>query len=129
MVAKTHEIPLPRPEEPEREQRRDPAFERTSIAVGAASVWVADVRRSARELARRENGAPLALTIELDDGTRVNAHDLVAGPGESFVTVRLADRELALRLDRIARLELTRAPAGGESLRVTGASVGFGSDG
>jgi hypothetical protein len=59
----------------------------------------------------------------------VNARDLVAGPGEAFVTVRLADRELALRLDRIARLELTRAPAGGESFRVPDAGVGFGSDG
>src|SRR5207247_2752199 len=113
MVAKAHEVPLPPPEQPERRRRRDPAFERPSIAVDGASVWVADVRRSARELARRENGAPVALTIELDDGTRVNARVLVAGPGEAFVTVSLADRELALRLDRIPPHELTRAPAGG----------------
>src|SRR5207247_1677935 len=47
MVAKAHEVPLPPPEQPERRRRRDPAFERPSIAVDGASVWVADVRRSA----------------------------------------------------------------------------------
>ena len=111
-------------EVPSQPERREPAFERASVAVGAASVWVADVQRNARELARRL-GAPVALTIALDDGTSVGARELLTGPGEGFVTVRLDDRELALRLDRVARVELARATGEDDAFVARGASLGF----
>ena len=125
MVA-VHEVPLPPPEKPEREERRKPEFERTTVAVDAASIWVADVHRSAREFARRHDCADVALTLENVGGTRVGVSELIAGPGEGFVTVRLPERELAFRLDRIAGIELVRASPERDAFRVRGGLLGFG---
>jgi hypothetical protein len=124
--ATMHEVPLPPPQKPEHEPLRVPDFERSTVAVGAASVWVADIRRSARDFAQRHGGASVALTLELVDGSRLPVADLRAGPGEGFVTLSLAERELGLRLDRIAAIELV--PVGGDEhgFRIRGADVGFG---
>lgn len=128
MTQAVHEVPLPPPEKPERERERRPDYEQVTIAVGAASIWVADVQRSARDFANRYDGA-VGLTIELDDGRRVQARDLRAGPGEGFVTLRVAegglDRELGVRLDRTAGVELAPARNGEASFCVRKSGFGF----
>jgi hypothetical protein len=122
------EVPLPPPEKPERRERRSPEYERASIAVGAASVWAADVHARARDLAGRR-GSEVAVTIELDGGERVEVRELRAGPGEGFVTLGLGDeRELAVRLDRIARVDLTPTSDRARAFRPRGGAVGFGGD-
>jgi hypothetical protein len=125
MVATLHEVPLPPPEKPERKEERRPEFEGPSIRVGEASVWVADVQRAARDLVDRR-GADVALTIELVGGDRVEVSELHAGPGEGFVTLVCGDeRELAVRLDQIARVELTAAAEPARAFRPRGGAVGF----
>ncbi|HEY3181846.1 MAG TPA: hypothetical protein VGJ77_03350 [Gaiellaceae bacterium] len=119
------EVPLPPPQKPEREERRSPEFERATVVVDAASVWVADVHRRARDFARRHGDALIALTLELVDGSRVPVGDLQAGPGEGFVTLSLDDRELGVRLDRIAAIELTLAGDEERAFRIRGGDVGF----
>jgi hypothetical protein len=119
------EVPLPPPQKPEREERRTPEFEGATVVVDAASVWVADVRRSARDFARRHGDTSVALTVELVDGSRIPVGDLRAGPGEGFVTLSLDDRELAVRLDRVASIEVAPAGAEGRAFRVRGGHVGF----
>lgn len=122
-----HEIPLPPPEKPERERGRSPELERATIGVGAASMWIADVQRGARELAQR-CGA-VALTIELDDGRRLEVRDLRSGPGDGFVTFLLADeRELGVRLDRLVGVELAPAAQNERAFRVRRRDVGFGAE-
>jgi hypothetical protein len=125
VVAHAHEVPLPPPEKPEREEERDPRFERASISVGAASAWVADLRRRAHAFAAEHDDARVAITVELGDGQRLVARELSAGPGEGFVTVTLPGRELAVRLDRVAAVELAVATDGDEEFRVRGGTVGF----
>src|SRR5215208_3158907 len=108
-IAHLHEVPLPPPEKPTRERERRPEYEGPTVEIGAASVWVADLQRSASEFAERHGGS-VSLTIELDDGRRVDVDDLRAGPGQGFVTIRFvadeAERELSIRLDRVSRVEL-----------------------
>jgi hypothetical protein len=121
-------VPLPPPEKPEREEERDPKFERASISVGAASAWVADLRRSVQLFAEEHGDAAVAVTFELDDGTRIGVRDLSAGPGEGFVSVRLPERELAVRLDRIVAVEIAAATDSGDAFRLRGGRVGFASE-
>jgi hypothetical protein len=64
------DIPLPPPATPEREPERSPAHERLSVAVGEASVWVAERRRRAREFARRHDVTP-RVSFVLAGGERV----------------------------------------------------------
>jgi hypothetical protein len=124
MVASLHEVPIPPPERPERERERRPDLERASIAVGTSSIWVADVQRAARELALRHGGA-ISLEVELEDGRRLAVAALRSGPGETFVTLCLDDRELAVRLDRVAGVELARARHGQHVFRTRESGVGF----
>ena len=132
MVARAsvaEEVPLPPPQKPEREEQRAPSFERASIAVGAASAWVADVRRSVHAFAHDRAAARVTVILELDDGTRLVARGLAAGPGEGFVTVALSDRELAVRLDRVASVEIGVAAGDDDAFRLRGGPVGFTADG
>ena len=128
--AHLHEVPLPPPEKPERERQRRPEFEGPTLTVGAASAWVADLQRAAADFARRHGGS-IMLALELGDGRRLVAREVRAGPGEGFVTLRHTvdgeERELGVRMDRIAAVEL--APAAGDAERFTyrRADVGFGS--
>jgi hypothetical protein len=124
MTATLHEIPLPPPERPEREHERRPDYEHVSIAVGASSVWVADVQRGARDFAGR-HGSAVSLDVELADGRRLGVSGLRAGPGELFVTLCLDERELAVRLDRIVGVELARAREGSAAFRVRESGFGF----
>jgi hypothetical protein len=125
MPARLHEVPLPPPEKPEREHRRDPAYEQAAIGIGPASAWVADVHRDARELARRVRG-PIQLEVELEDGRRVAVTALRAGPGATFVTFGTGEeRELAVRLDRIATVELAPARGDARPFRTRERGVGF----
>jgi hypothetical protein len=125
VTATLHEVPLPPPERPEREHERRPDYEHVSIAVGASSVWVADVQRGAREFAGR-HGSAISLEVELGDGRRLDVSGLRAGPGESFVTLCLDERELAVRLDRIVGVELAPAREGSPAFRVRQGGFGFG---
>jgi hypothetical protein len=125
MSARLHEVPLPPPEKPEREHRRDPAFEQAVIGVGPASAWVADVHRDARDLALRVGG-PVALEVELDGGRRFAVTSLRAGPGTTFVTFGTEGREVAVRLERVATVELAPASAGSTPFRTRERGVGFG---
>jgi hypothetical protein len=125
ITAELQEVPLPPPQKPEREERRTPEFERASVVVDAASVWVADVHRSARDFARRRGDTNVALTVELVDGSRIPVGDLRAGPGEGFVTLSVDDRELGVRLDRIAAIELVPTDGEERAFRVRGGDVGF----
>jgi hypothetical protein len=121
MAAVLHEVPLPPPDKPERERTRNPQYE-TTISVGAAGAWVADVHRAARELAGRSGGG-VAVAVELEDGRRLEAFDLRTGPGDGFVTLSLDGSELAVRLDRVVGVEL--APTGEAHFRVRDAGFGF----
>ncbi len=125
MSASLHEVPLPPPERPEREHERRPDYEHVSIAVGASSVWVADVQRGARDFAGR-HGSAVSLDVELADGRRLSVSGLRAGPGETFVTLCLDERELAVRLDRIVGVELASAGEGSPAFRVRESGIGFG---
>ena len=129
-IAHLHEVPLPPPEKPKRERERRPEYEGPTVEIGAASVWVADLQRNASEFAERHGGS-VSLTIELDDGRRVDVGDLRAGPGHGFVTLRFvaedAERELSIRLDRVARVELASATRDGTAFRFRRVDVGFGS--
>jgi hypothetical protein len=51
---------------------------------------------------------------------------LRAGPGETFVTLCLDERELAVRLDRIVGVELAPAGEGSPVFRARESGVGFG---
>jgi hypothetical protein len=125
MPARLHEVPLPQPEKPERDHRRDPAYEQAAIGIGAASAWVADIHRDARELARRVGGL-IALEVELENGTRLAVTALRAGPGTTFVTFGVEEeRELAVRLDRVAIVELAPASADSPRFRTRERGVGF----
>jgi hypothetical protein len=124
------EIPLPPPATPEREPERSPAHERLSVAVGEASVWVAELRRRAREFARRHDVTP-RVSFVLAGGERVVVAAVAAGPGTAFVTVTPAQpsaelTELIVRLDEVARVELaaTRADAA-DRFRGCGRDLGF----
>jgi hypothetical protein len=119
-----HEVPLPPPEKPEREHERRPDYEQASIAVGASSVWVADVQRTARDFARRL-GAEISLDVELDDGRRLDVSGLRPGPGEMFVTLSLDERELAVRLDRVVAVEFSPAREGARAFHVRESGFGF----
>jgi hypothetical protein len=129
-IAQVHEIPLPPPEKPKREPERRPEYERPTVTIGAASVWVADLQRSAADFVRRHGGAAVVLTIELDDGRRLDARDVRPGPGDGFVTFLVAgdedERELGLRLDRVAGIELAAAKDDAEAFRLRRVDVGFG---
>ena len=129
-IARLHEVPLPPPEKPTREQERRPEYEGPTVEIGAASVWVGDLQRNASEFAERHGGS-VALVIELDDGRRVEVGELRAGPGNGFVTFRYiaddAERELSVRLDRVARVELAPATREGTAFRFRRVDVGFGS--
>lgn len=126
--ADLHEVPLPPPEKPERERERRPEYEHVAIAVGEASAWVADVQRNARDFAQRHGD--VALSVELEDRRRLEVRELRSGPGAGFVTLTIGretdERELSVRLDRIAGTELTRAGGGDSVFRVRGTGVGFG---
>jgi hypothetical protein len=125
VTATLHEVPLPPPERPEREHERRPDYEHVSIAVGASSVWVADVQRGARDFAGRR-GSAVSLEVELADGRRLAVSRLRAGPGETFVTLCLDERELAVRLDRIVGVEFAPAGEGSPAFRVRETGFGFG---
>jgi len=131
-ITQLHEVPLPPPEKPEREPERRPEYEGPTVTIGAASVWVADLQRSAAEFARRHGGS-VELTIELDEGRRVNARAIRPGPGEGFVTLRVAgdgeERELSVRLDRVLGVELASAKDDGTAFRIRRVDVGFGRGG
>jgi hypothetical protein len=127
--AQVHEIPLPPPEKPEREPTRRPEYEGPMVTIGAASIWVADLQRSAADFARRHAGV-ITLTLELDDGRRVDARDVRPGPGEGFVTLRIfegaEERELSVRLDHVAGVELAPSTEAGNAFRFRRVDVGFG---
>ena len=128
-ITHLHEVPLPPPEKPKRERERRPEYEGPTIEVGGAAVWVADLQRSAADLARRHGGS-VSLTIELDDGRGIEVRDLRAGPGSGFVTLGVVDdqveREIAVRLDRVAGVELTAAKENANAFRFRRVDVGFG---
>ncbi len=91
-------------------------------------MWAGDVQRSARDFAAR-CGRPIALTVELDEGSRLQVRELRTGPGEGFVTLRVGnggeERELGVRLDRITGVELRVARDGESAFRVREGGVGF----
>lgn len=126
-----HEIPLPPPEKPKRERERRPEYEGPTVTIGAASIWVADLQRSAADFARR-HGTSTTLTIELDEGRRIDVRDVRPGPGEAFATLSFTvdegERELAVRLDRIIGVELAPAKDDSETFRFRRVDVGFGRD-
>jgi ribosome maturation factor RimP len=74
------------------------------------------VHRSARDFARR-HGDAIALDVELEDGRRLGVSELRSVRGETFVTLSVDERELAVRLDRIVGVELTPARAGARRFR------------
>lgn len=124
MTAHLHEVPLPPPQKPEREPQRDPAYEHAVIGVSPASVWAADVHRDARELEGRL-GRPIALEVALDDGRRLAVTALRPGPGATFVTFGTGEREVAVRLDRVAGIELAPADESAPVFRTRARGVGF----
>ena len=128
-ITQLHEVPLPPPEKPKRERERRPEYEGPTIEVGGASVWVADLQRSAADFARR-HGDSVSLRIELDDGSGVEVRDLRPGPGHGFVTLGVADdgreREIAVRLDRVTGVELAPVKDPSKAFGFRRVDVGFG---
>lgn len=125
MRAALHEVPLPPPEQPEREPRRDPAYEQGAIGVSPASAWVADVHRNARDLSLRIGG-PVRLEVELEDGRRLVVTALRAGPGNTFVTLGVGERDFSVRLDRVNAVDFASADEGAAPFRTRERGVGFG---
>lgn len=123
------EVPLPPPEKPEREPQRNPAYERPTLAVSEASVWVSDLRRQVRDFAVADNPA-LKISVAFAEGGKVNVSDVEAGPGAEYVTVIQAESQtrLIVRLDQIIRVDLTPTRADApDRFRGHAGAIGFGS--
>jgi hypothetical protein len=122
------EVPLPPPRKPEHDPERSPAHERLTVALGEASVWVAELRRRAREFARRHESA-LRVSIVLADGERVDVVDIEAGPGSGYLTLTPARprpaTQLIVRLDHVMRIDVATTTADAEEGFRCGRDIGF----